>query len=230
MSYDPIKAASEGIAKGAVEGLLSWGENRIKSLASKFRDKKLAFIQDEKTIKRVKEQYGSGELSIYKEYVNDKELLFLLQMGLTLRALERENEEDRKQKLRTKILNKYRIKGLHIAQLVENEILNRYIGILIDNIISIQKFKEDIISVLQNIEKHVLFVQTGDEEREIIKKALTIVSSNSPMIFILSGIGSAAEIVRKCEARLKVMLKDYDLEKISGSQKENLFFKRILRV
>lgn len=229
MSYDPIEDISEGIAKGVVEGFLNWGEDFIKKLALKFRDKKLGFIQDEKTIIRVKEQYKSGELSIYKEYVGDKEILFLLQMGLTLRGLEKENEEERRMKLRTKIFNKYKLKGLHIAQLVENGILNRYLGILIDNIVSVQKFKEDIVSILQNIEKHVLFVQTKDNERDVIKKTLMITTTHSPMIFILSGIGSAAKIVKNCELKLKEVLKDYDLEKISSNQKENLFFKRFIR-
>ena len=177
----------------------------------------------------MKEQYNSGELSIYKEYVDDKEVLFILQIGLTLRGLARENEEERRNKLRDKIFDKYRLKGLHLAQFVENGLLRRYIGILIDNITSVQKFKEDIMEILQNIEKYVLFVQTKDTERNIIKETLMVTTSHSPMVFILSGINSAAETVRKCEPRLKEMLTNYDLEKISGSQKENLFFKRVLK-
>ncbi len=155
MSYDPVNDALKEAAKGAVEGALNWGADFIKKLASKFRDKKLGFIQDEKTIKRVKEQYNSGELAIYKEYVKNKELLFLLQMGLTLRSLDKDGDEPRRNNLRTKIFKKYEVKGLHIAQLVENGILNRYVGILIDNINSIEKFKEDIMNILQNIEKQI---------------------------------------------------------------------------
>ena len=224
MSYDPIESAS----KGVMEGFLNWGEDLIKKLASKFRDKRLAFIQDEKTIKLVKEQYNSGELSFYKEYIEDKEMLFLLKMGLTLRSLERDKEEERKQDLRTKIFNKYNVKGLHIAQFVENGILNRYIGILIDDIVSIDKFKKDIINILENIEKHVLFVKSNDKERNLIKQVMTITSSNLSMIFIISGISYAAEIIRSCENRLKELLIDYELEKISSGEKENLFFKRII--
>ena len=84
------------------------------------------------------------------------------------------------------------------------------------------------MNVLQNIEKHVLFVQAKHDDREIIKQTLTVTTSHSPMIFILSGTSSAAEKVKECEVRLKEMLKDYDLEKISSNQKEILFFKRIL--
>ena len=135
MTYDPIESAT----KGATEGALNWGSDFIKKLALKFKNRKLAFIQDEKTIDIVKEQYHSGELAIYKEYVEDVEMLFLLKMGLTLRKLDKDKEQERKQKLRSKIFDKYKIKGLHIAQFVENGILNRYIGILIEDIMSIKK-------------------------------------------------------------------------------------------
>ncbi|MAH49507.1 hypothetical protein CMI37_27030 [Candidatus Pacearchaeota archaeon] len=225
MSSDLIKDATES----AIKGILSWSSDQIKTFVRKLKDKRLAFIQDEKTIKIVKEQYRSGELSFYKEHIKDKEMLFLLKMGLTLRKLEQVEELDRKQNLRTKIFNKYEAKGLHISQFVENGILNRYIGILIDNIISLDRFKKDILDILENIEKHVLFVQANDKEREIIQSTLSIVSNNLPSIFIVSGISSAASIVSNCEARLIELLKDYELEKISAGQKENLFFKRMLR-
>jgi len=226
MSYeDPIKSVSEG----AIKGLLNWSFDVVKNLASKFKDKELAFIQDEKTIRTVKEQYNSGELAIYKEYVKDKNILFLLKMGLTLRKLEEEKEDERKKNLRNKIFDRYGVKGVHISQLVENGILNRYIGILIEGIVSLEKFKEDLRNVLENIEQHVIFVRVGDQGRNIIKQAITITSSHSPIIFIVSGIFSAAEIVRDCERKLIELLNDYTMEKISSKNKENLFFRRILR-
>lgn len=224
MTYDPIKSAAEGVT----EGTLNWGSEFIKNLALKFKNRKLAFIQDRKTIDLVKEQYHSGELSIYKEYVQDKDMLFFLKMGLTLRKLDKDKEWERRTNLRNKIFDNYKVKGLHIAQFVENGILNRYIGILIEDIISIKKFKEDIMNILNNIEKHVLFVKNTDNERKVMQQSMTIASSHSPMIFIVSGISSAAEIVRNCEGKLKELLKDYELEKISSGGKENLFFKRII--
>lgn len=226
MSYDdPIESAS----RGAVEGMLNWSSDFIKNIASKFKNRKLAFIQDVKTIEIVKEQYHSGELAIYKEYIEDKEILFLLKMGLTLRRLEKDKEEDRRKNLRNRIFDKYQVKGLHIAQLVENGILNRYIGILIDGITSIDKFKKDLMDILKNIEKYVLFVKKEDKERDIIKQAITIINSHSSMIFIISGISYAAKTVRNCEDRLKELLTNYELEKISSGERENLFFKRILK-
>ena len=163
-----------------------------------------------------------------EEYIEDKKTLFLLKMGLTLRSLSKENEEERRNILRWKIFNKYKIAGLHIAQFVENGILNRYIGILVGEVSSVDELKKDIKDVLDNIEKHVLFVTAEDEEEDVIKNTKTVITSHTPMIFIVSGISSAAETVRNCEERLKESLIDYELEKISSGEKENLFFKRIL--
>lgn len=230
MSYDPIESASKGAVKGFTEGVLEWGSDLIKGMATKLRDGKLAFIQDQKTIQIVKEQYRSGELAIYKEYVKDRDMIFLLKMGLTLRMLDKEKEESRRQKLRGKLLERYKVKGLHIAQFVQNGLLNRYIGILIENISSAEEFKKDLMNILENIEKHVLFVRNDDLERNVIQSSISIVSVHSPTIFIVSGIFSAAEIVRKCEIKLVELLNDYELEKISSGYKENLFFKRILKI
>jgi hypothetical protein len=156
-------------------------------------------------------------------------MLLLLKMGLALRKLEEYHERERRNTLRTKIFNKYNVKGLHIAQFVENGILNRYIGILIDNMHSLDKFRKDIMNTLNNIEKHVLFVTMNDNERGILQTAISITTSNLSSIFIISGISTVAEIIRKCELRLIELLKDYVLEKISSGEKENLFFKRILK-
>ena len=224
-SDDPISS----VAKGVTEGFLEWSSDELKSFIRKLKDKKLAFIQDEETIKTVKELYRSGELSFYNKYIDDKEILFLIQMGLTLRKLDKEGKDEKRNNLRNKIFNKYKIRGLHISQFVENGIFNRYIGIIIDNITSLEEFKTNIVNILENIEKHVLFVQTPDKERVVIQTALTKISSHSPSIFIISGILSAANTVKKCEKKLEKLLKDYELEKISSGQKENLFFKRILR-
>lgn len=226
MNYEDIISDA---AKGATEGFLNWSSSTIKELVAKLKHGNLGFIQDEKTISIVKEQYNSGELAIYKEYIDNKEMLFLIKMGLTLRKLEKDKDEKRKLNLRNRIFSKYDVKGLHIAQFVENGILNRYVGILIDDIISIDKFKKDIIEILNNIEKYALFVKTEDNDRSVIKQSLTIITSHRSMIFIVSGLLSAAKVIRNCENGLKELLIDYELEKMSSGQKEVLFFKRILK-
>ncbi len=218
---------SEEIAKGITKGVLEWSAEMLTSFIQKLNDKKLAFIQEKKTIEIVKEQYNSGELKFYQAYIEDKEMLFVVKLGLTLRRLE--DDKDRLNNLQDKIFTKYKVSGLHIAQFVQNGILNRYIGILIDKLTSIEDFKRDIENILDNIEKHVLFVKSIDKPRDIIKQTLTIIHSHSPSIFILSGVFSATKIVSDCKEELKTFLEDYDLEIMSGSDKEILFFKRVLK-
>lgn len=225
MSSEPLEEISKGVTKGALE----WTSDFIKQLAKKFQENKLKFIRDKENIEIAKEQYNSGELQIYKSYIEDKTKLMILRMGLVLRRLESRGEKERKQTLREDIMKKYEIKGLHVAQFVENGILNRYIGILLDDIGSIEKFKERINEIIENIEKYVIFVKGTDNSRLILESCLRITTTNLSMIFIVSGIGSAAEIVREIEKRLLELLKEnYELEKMSKGDKETLFFKRIL--
>lgn len=125
-------------------------------------------------------------------------------------------------------MRKYEVKGLHVAQFVENGVLNRYIGILLDDISSIEKFKEKINEIINHIEKYVLFVKKDDDERFILESCLRITTSNLSMIFIVSGMGSATEVIKKIEPRLIELLKEYKLEKMSKDNNENLFFKRVV--
>jgi len=228
MNPEPIKDFGEGVGKGVIKGALEWGETFIKNLANKFREKEISFIEDKNTLEIAKEQYNSGELQIYKNYIENKDKLMIIRMGLVLRKLEKLSEKERKQKLREDIMKKYEVKGLHIAQFVENGILNRYIGILLDDISSIEKFKERINEIINNIEKYVLFVRSDNDERFILDFCFRTTTSNLSMIFIVSGMGSAGEIIRKIEGKLTALLKDYELEKMSKGNNENLFFKRIL--
>lgn len=221
-SNEIVSDAAEGVTKGA----LSWSYEKIKGFIQKLKDKKLAFVQDPNTIEMVKEQYLSGESKFYEKYIKNTEILLLVRMGLTLRKLE--NDKTRQRNLRDKILKKYSVKGLHIAEFVQNGVLNRYIGIYLDELDSIENLSKEIEEVLNNIEKHALFIQGTSSKLEIIKKANTIVDSHSPSFFIVSGFKSAAGLARQCENSLKQILKGYEFEKFSSGEKENLFFKKKL--
>ena len=193
---------------------------------TKLKDKKLAFIEELKTIEVVKEQYRSGEAKFYQNYVKDKGLLFLVKLGLTLRKLE--GDEERLRNLRSKIFKKYHVEGLHIAEFVQNGVLNRYVGILLEKLTSIEDLEKDIEEILKNIEKHAIFVQGTSKKPEIIKKVDTMISAYSSRILIISGFRSAARLVSESVDTFKIILKDYDFERFSSGEKEILFFKRKL--
>ena len=223
MSSDNFTSdAFEGAAKGA----LDWTAEKISSLVKKFREGKLAFIKEHKTIEIAREQYHSGEAKFYENYVKDKETLFLLRMGLALRKLE--NDAERRDNLREKIFRKFKVQGLHIAEFVENGMLNRYIGLLLENIDSVEDIEKNIQEILRDIDKHAIFVGTGDVRSNILKSATIKVGSHSPSIFVVAGMGFAAKVVGDCIKELIVIMKDYEFEKVSSPNREILFFRRKL--
>jgi len=226
MSSEPIKDFGEGVGKGATEGLLNYSDQKIQQLIGLFKDGKLKFIGDQETIRVAKETKRSGEWAFYKTYIKDKDLLFIIRLGLTLRKVEKDSR--RLDNLKDKIRRKYDIKGLHVAYFVQNGLLNRYVGILLDDLDSAIKLETTIINTLKNIEKHTIFVDWRYEESQLLKDSMTLTAAHLSEIFIISGIGSAAKIVRDCEEKLVEVLKKYELEKISTGEKEVFFFKRII--
>jgi len=227
-SEDPSDKIIEDVAKGATKGFLEYSKEQIISLVKKLRDKKLAFIKEEKTIEVAREQYRSGESKFYHNYIKDKELLFLIGMGLTLRKVE--DDYEKRQNLRNKIFQKHKLKGLHIAEFVQNGILNRYIGILLEVVQSIGDLEKQIEEVLKDVDKHALFVQSTDKLGDVIRKSIILTDSHSPNIFVISGEGIAAEMLRKDIDKIKESLKKYSLERISTERHETLFFKLITEI
>jgi len=211
------------IIEATTKGVLEWSADRISNLVKSFKERKLAFIKEPKTIEIVREQYNSGESKFYQIYIKNKQLLLLVRIGLALRRLEKEDEK--RQNLRDKLFNKYKIEGLHIAELVENGVLSRYVGILIEKLISIEDLEKEIENFLTNIEKHTLFIQWTSKKIEIIKKATIKINSNSPHIFVISGVKSAGNILKECVDDLRYIFKEYEMERITG-EKEILFFIR----
>lgn len=216
------KSVSE-VAEGVTKGALDWSTEKIASFIQKLKERKLAFIEDKNTIEVVKEQYNSGEAKFYCKYIKDKELLFLVRMGLTLRKLE--SDEEKILNLRDKILHKFGINGLHIAQAAQTGILNRYFGLLIEKLTAEEDLENKIYTVLKNIEKHILFVSGNSKVAEIVRKATNIVDSHSPSIFVIAGLKSAAKNVSDAIISLNPIMEDYEQERFSSEEKEIVIFK-----
>ncbi len=219
--------AISDVAEGATKGLLDWSIEKITQFVQKFEDKKLAFIEEKKTIEVVKEQYQSGEAKFYQKYITEKNVLFLVRIGLTLRRIE--DDEERLQNLRNKIHNKYGINGLHIAQLVQNGILNRYFGLLIEQLASEEELKHKISEILTNTEKHSLFVTSSNGVAEIIRITCTRIDAHTPPIFVVAGIRSAAKTVAESIIPLEKIMVGYKMERFSKENREILFFKREMK-
>ena len=61
---------------------------------------------------------------------------------------------------------------------------------------------------------------------DIIRKSITITDASSPSIFVIAGAKSVVKILQDSVDQLKIALKEYELERVTGGDKEILFFKR----
>ncbi|MGV8169050.1 MAG: hypothetical protein ACP5N3_03260 [Candidatus Nanoarchaeia archaeon] len=183
--------SSDDITSGAVKGAISWSEDKIKEFVKNFKERKLAFIQDSETIDLVKEQLKSGEWDLCKKYLRDDKLKILVQMGLTLRRLDTSNNYPVLKNLRDRIVKKYGEKGLHIAQFVQNKILSDFIGSYVSTGTSIEDLITDVESLLNNLEKNVLFVKAEDKPEKLLRDIEIKLTANVPSIFIIFARQSA---------------------------------------
>lgn len=221
MSKDPVVSATEGVTRG----VLGWTTDKIKEYVLKFRDNELAFIDDVETINTAKQQRKTSEWGVFKEYIDDPDLRILFQMGLTLRKLEKHNR--RLESLREKIKNKYRLKGLHLAQFIQNGFFLRYYTYLLEKGITPKELKTAVPNMLKNIENMVIFISQSDDEVIKVDQITTKIYSHSPDVFIICSTKSA---MGKCENIKKTVMKritGYEVELYKTDIKEIYFLNKI---
>lgn len=226
MSSDIIKDISEGATRGIIKEGKDSIKNSIKIILEKLKNRKLGFVQDPLTIKRVIEQRKIGEVKQYKMFVKDKEIIQVIIMGLTLRKLEKDKNYLRVRNLRTNILIKYKLEGLHIAQAIQNGILSRYVVNLLEQGFSINDVKLEVKNFLGNIEKHICFVSSNKKVQQIVEEVKTKINAHNPSIFVLSGAGNAMKITIESHNLLLKENLPYIIEKYSNPIRELYFFNR----
>lgn len=224
-SDDPVSSAVEGLASATFR----LGIDGIKKLIDKFKNKKIAFVQDEATLEKVKEDLKSNELKFYKAYIKTPDLLTPILMGLTLRRLEEEKDFDRLAKLKTKIVSKYDIGGLHISQAVQNGIISKYITYLIEIHATESIMQKRLTIFLEDVENHICFVKNYIDAKNEAMKIVTKINVNSPDVFVISGMGNATEGSNKVIEEVdKFHLKDYYREDYSRPLRRIAFFHKIM--
>ena len=216
MSSDPISSA----AKGATQGALDWSESKISLLISKFKDRELAFIRDLETINTAKEVRATGEFSAFKRYVNDKDSRVLFQMGLTLRRLDSEGQEEQRRNLCDRIIRKYDINGLHFAYFVQNGSFSRFLGNILGKNITEEKVTKEIVYLISNIQKVTVYIKSTDKAKpeHLTKEIKSKLYANKPENFIISAGGDAREICHIIFDDVNKEFEDeYEYEKVEGN-------------
>lgn len=214
--------ALESVAAGATKGSLEYAEDKIKELVIKLRNRDIAFVQDVETINIAKEQRTTSEWKYYQQYITNPDYRILFQLGLTLRRLEKDNK--RLVALRDTIVKKYGSKGLHIAQFVQNGLVVKYIGNIMER--SPQDLELEIQGLFDNIENTVNFIEQSDKLDKKVQEIVTKILANSPKTYVICSTKSA---MWQCEKVLKEVTKQisgYDCELWKTEIKEVFFLNK----
>ena len=204
-----IKDAAEGATKGA----LDWSAQRITELVRRFKQRELAFIEDNETIDLVRSQKEKPAWKLVGRFVKDKDLRLQVLMGFTLKKLETDLNLVKLQNLRDKIRRKYGTPGLHVAQLVQNDIFSKHFDILLKNADSDRDVEAEAANLLNNVDKYVEFVQAGDDFNRKARIITTRINANLPAVFIIFSCGSPAiDLSKKVMQAVMADIEGYSLE------------------
>ncbi len=147
MSDNPIEDVTKGITKAVIE----LGTKQIKTLATKFKNKDVSFIENPEIITTINEERKSPEAEISHKYIRNPDFKTLAILGLTMRRMEKTNPEELP-KYKRKIADKYGKKGLHISEFFQHGLFSRYIGIMVSLLSSTADLENGINEILENID------------------------------------------------------------------------------
>jgi hypothetical protein len=155
-------------------------------------DHKLAFIGRRDYVEEVRAERRNPECQFYREYLTDKGLRLLAQLGLTLR--EWENDPARKQdlhELRQRIHKKFGEDGLHIAQVVQSRILTGVIPIAFSTSQDKEQVGRRVEEFLKSSRTLCVFIREEDVVERRVRDVVTRLTASEPPLFVLFGRGSA---------------------------------------
>lgn len=220
-SKDPLASVAEGVTKGGLE----YAEDKIKGYITRLLNRDLAFIQDVDTINSVKEQRNLSEYKYFKQYIVNRDYRILFQLGLTLRKFEKNNK--RLTRLRDKIVLRYGESGLHIAQFVQNGLINKYVGnILESSTIDPEGLTGEIEKLFDNIENIVNYIEQFDNVDKKVKEIVTKILAHSPKLYIICSSKSAIEKCQRVLNEVSKEIQNYEVELYKTDIKEVFFLKR----
>lgn len=203
--------------------IAEFGINKIKKLAKKFKNRKLNFIGDEKTIDDVNNTRTTTEFNFYNNYVDDGELKILLRCGIILKKYEDKGEELKLQNLRDKLFRKS--KGdLWFAQLVQNGLLRECIALLIEENYIIDEIKNKIKRIYEKIDNLTYFVQEKDDDKKIKKEVFRITNSKPEILLISSKGGASSNLKPIKQTIIDQHKRTYEYRVIEGEYKLLILF------
>lgn len=220
---DPI----ESFAKGAAEGTLKWTKEEISKAINRLANHDLAFIEDIDIINEVKAEKTTEEFKLYANYIQDKELRKIVQLGLTLRKYNNGTDASKVSNLRDRIVERFGSDGLHIAEFVSSKRLSKYISsIITSSSPSTTDISKKIEYMLKNIDTFTMFIKSEDSLEIRFEQIKTILYANRPETFIITGTRTARNITSSLEYKIKREMYGYTTESFDDGIENVIFIKK----
>lgn len=224
MTADPFENPIESATKGAVKGILEWSAKSIKEFAEKIRHRDLCLLQNAAAFEEALKQRKTSEFRIFKENIEDEVLRKCFHLGLTLRGIEKDTEACNN--LRKKIFNIYGVKGLHVAQFVQNGIFAKFIGLYLEEALTPKQMKKEIENLFKNLELTNSFIQYSDEVEKVADTIVVRIQSHNPKTYVISGLGSVKEKCKQIVKRVIKRVSKYSVETYNTDLKIIIFLNR----
>jgi len=222
---DPI----ESITKGTVKAVIDLTSEKINEYIEKFRNRKIAFVDDPSIIENIKKQREKGEWKLFTTFIKDPKLHILFQTGLTLRDFEEERKNMKP--LLDKIYKKYDLKGIHVAWFAQNGLFGKYCDYLFESGLSMEDISKEINQLFKDIDNRVFFIRKthGNKIRQVVGEIVAKIHTFNPNLFIISSIGGASGICERITISVHNKIKPlYDCESYHKKRKKIFFLvKRI---
>lgn len=210
MSNDPIESAS----KGATEAFLDWTEEKVKNAVKQFLNRKLAFIKDADNIELVRSESHSSEYALLGQFIPKGGAIEIqVQMGLALREMR--GDDYRVTDLVKKLLAKYDVEGLHVAELTEIGIITQLLARLTKLYSNPEEVAKRLSYFLNHVEELVIFVRAEDFANSIAKLIMMRIEAYTSHLIIALGSGYAAGVLRKALEKVRSDARGYFVEEAS---------------
>jgi len=220
MSDDSLASIAKGISSAAFE----WTEEKLKTLISEIRDGDMKIVNDIDTYQVMKEQKKLPEFKLFTKYIYDDTLCKLFQIGLSLRALERNVQK--RDALRTRTVQLYAKIGLHIAEFIQNGFFIKYLDTVIKREKTETGIRNELMEFFKNFEKTVTFIKEKDNVEKTAREISTRIISNLPRTYIIFSSVAATKTCSKVKERVMSEITGYTFEVYKTSAKEVYFLSK----
>lgn len=201
---DPLtSAAAAKVGEKLSEGAIA----KAKQLATRFRQREVAFIEDPETIKLVTDARKNPEYLLLQRFTKDGGKRALLRLGIILRQFE--TDASRIDRERRRVLGTHGLAGWHLAQGMEHGILTLLHEALLRLGVGEKALDAEMGAILQSVDRYVNFVTAGTDPGT----ETTIIAAKArlafPLAFAVAGSGGAVSVAGETARGLSKVLVDY---------------------